>query len=109
MFDFQDLFKDQLVSEKPFTKGNVNGILALLSNTATPRQIIARSKELKGKIGVKRLLYYVVDCNVDGTPKKQRMDKVWEDDFPILQTLLADYNYMGHNGVIPQFANKNIK
>jgi hypothetical protein len=109
MFDFQEIFKEQLTTEKPFTKGNVNGILALLSNTSTPRQIMTRSKELKSKIGIKRLLYYIVDMNVDGTPKKQRMDKVWEDEFDKLQTILSEYNFMGNNGVIPQFANKNIK
>lgn len=109
MFDFQDIFKEQLATEKPLTAGAVNGILSLLAYNKTPREIMQESKKLKAKIGKKRLLYYVTHANADGTPKKEKMEKVFEDDLDELQTLLADYNFMGHSGVTPKFASKNIK
>jgi hypothetical protein len=109
MFDFNDLFSVQLANEKPFTAGMVNSTLHLMAHSMKPREIMAKSKELKAKIGKRRLLYYVTGVLPDGKPAKQKMNKVWEDDFMALQDLLADYVYVSHEGRIPCFAHKDIK
>lgn len=108
-FDFSDLFKEQLATEKPFTAGNINSILHMMSYNKTPREIMTESKKLKTKIGKRRLLYYVTHANLDGTASKQEMVKVWEDEFSELQSKLSNYNFMGYKGIIPEFANKDIK
>lgn len=107
--DFNELFKEQLANELPYTKGMVNSTLHLMSHTMTPREIMAKSKELKAKIGMKRVMYYLVGINTDCSPKTQKIMKVWEDDFEQLQNELAEYNFIGYEGKLPKFAHKNIK
>lgn len=109
MHDFTDIFNIQLLSEQPLTAKGVNGILSLLSYNKTPREIMVESKKLKSKIGKRRVLFYVTHANPDGAPQKQKMEKVWEDEFNELQSVLADYVFTGHDGNIPCFVHKNIK
>lgn len=109
MHDFNELFKEQLTNELPYTKGMVNSTLHLMSHTMTPREIMVKSKELKAKIGKKRVMYYLVARNADGSPKTAKILKVWEDDFEQLQNELAEYNFVGYEGRLPKFAHKDLK
>jgi hypothetical protein len=109
MHDFTDLFKEQLVSEKPLTSGGINSILSILAYNKTPREIMVESKKLKTKIGVRRMLYYVTNKTADGSALKPKMEKVWEDEFADLQTKLTDYAFTGYEGQIPHFTHKDIK
>lgn len=108
MFDFNDIFKDLLATELPYTAGNVSSTLHLLSHTLTPRELMAKSKAYKAKIGKKRLMFWVIGVNADGSAKDGKVDKVWEDEFDELQVRLADYNYVGLEGKLPKFIHKGI-
>ena len=101
-FDFSEIFKDQLATEKPFTLGNIRQVLFMKAYHLTARQVMEESKFLKTKIGVKRVNYYVLD-GINNTPK---LEKAWEDEFPALHEKLSDYDFVNYNGVIPVFEKK---
>lgn len=108
MFDFNEIFKIQLAESSPLTKGSINSILSLMSFNLTPKEIMRESKALKEKIGEIRLMYFVVDRNHDGSPKKPKMLKTWGNEFTQLQMDLDGYNHTGFDGQIPVFTHKDV-
>jgi len=109
MFDFNEIFKEQLATSKPMTAAGVNSILFMLGHNKTAREVMVESKKLKAKIGKIRLMYYVVNPGVDGKPLKEKLEKTWDDELAELQTTLADYVHMGFDGQIPKFVHKEVK
>lgn len=109
MHDLNEIFKEQLANEKPWTEKTIRASVGMYAHHLTARELMAKSKELKSKIGKRRLLYYLVKQNAMGGASKPVMEKVWDDEFDQLQTILADYMFMGMDGQIPKFAHKDIK
>lgn len=109
MHDFNEIFKDQFITEKPFTAGMVNASLHLYAYSLTPREMLVKGKALKAKIGLRRFSYFITQLSETGRPLKQKMARVWEDEFIELQTMLADYIFIGYDEAIPEFVHKDIK
>jgi hypothetical protein len=99
MHDFNEIFKEQLANEQPWTQGTIRSSLHGHSFHLTTRQLMEKSKELKKKIGCRRLRYYINQHN----SVEMRMVTFWDDEFPMLQTALRDCMFAGYDGLIPKF------
>lgn len=97
-FDFETIFSEQITNTAPFTEGNVRQMVSLLSMNLKAKQLMERSKQLKTKIGVRRLIYRIVKPT--GSPV---ICKTWHDEFDKLQDELKDYQHIGYEGDIPLF------
>ena len=99
MHDFNEIFKEQLANEQPWTIKTVRASLHGHSFHLNTRQVMEKSKELKAKIGCKRLRYYI---NVPDSIE-MKMQLTWDNEFPALQETLKDFMFAGYDGLIPKF------
>jgi hypothetical protein len=73
-----------------------------------PRKVIEKSKELKSKIGIKRLAYVLEDCLLSGKPKKEQLIYIWEDELDTLVTNILGFDHTGYRNSVPIFTNTRL-
>ena len=99
MHDLNEIFKEQLANEQPWTQKTIRASLHGHSFHLTTRQVMEKSKELKKKIGCRRLRYYVNQPN----SIEMKMVLTWDDEFATLADTLKDHMFIGYDGMIPKF------
>lgn len=103
MIDLAKLLADQISTTQPETRGTIDARIKMHGMHKTVRELLEIGRTLKTKVGVRQLMYYIREEQIDGdsTIRRDHTKTIWEDEIQAFDS--TGYEFVEFSGSIPVF------